>query len=175
MDSLVGRRLFLLIFVFATTEMEPDLPGADGFPKQSVSSCTVVTTRRESNVSKCNNSSISNKIRKIINSGLDINVEGDFCKETCLILIHAVQNGCIRDVKLLISHKADLNVRDQAGRTALMWAIRKYHKDIATLLVEKGADLNVKDKNGWSALIWAILFSDCERNYTDIIELLIEK
>ena len=34
----------------------------------------------------------------------------------------------------------------QNGYTALIWASRNGHKDIAVALAEKGADLNIKDK-----------------------------
>eukprot|EP00434_Breviolum_minutum_P032768 symbB.v1.2.028979.t1/scaffold2981.1/size65978/4 len=58
-------------------------------------------------------------------------------------------------VKELINAKADLNLKDKNGDTALMWAAKKGHREIVKELISAKADLNLKDKDGNTALILA--------------------
>ena len=64
--------------------------------------------------------------------------------------------------KLLLDKGADVNARDQSGRTALLIAVdgsASEHgvisgdESIARLLVARGADVNVQDDLGWSPLL----------------------
>ena len=66
------------------------------------------------------------------------------------MLMIAVGKGDIDVVKLLIDYGADLNLKDNEGKTALMLA-----KDpaIAKLLIDSGANVNSHDKNGRTALM----------------------
>ncbi|AFM26604.1 ankyrin repeat domain-containing protein [Desulfomonile tiedjei] len=62
-------------------------------------------------------------------------------------------------VKLLLDAGADVNARDDYGRTALMWAIDSHHsfrEEDVRLLLERGADVHVKDKQGKTALMRAV-------------------
>jgi ankyrin repeat protein len=42
-------------------------------------------------------------------------------------------------VKLLLGNGADPNIRDNQGKTALMWAKEKGHSEIAKFLTQAGA------------------------------------
>jgi ankyrin repeat protein len=47
---------------------------------------------------------------------------------------------------------ADVNAKDQEGRTALMYASKG---EVAKILIEAGAELNAKDQKGETALLRA--------------------
>jgi ankyrin repeat protein len=58
-------------------------------------------------------------------------------------------------IKTLIDHKAGLNLKDQKGRTALMWACAIGNEDAARYLVDSGADPNVVDAQNETAATYA--------------------
>lgn len=58
--------------------------------------------------------------------------------------------------RLLIEKGADMNARDDYGRTALMLAPKataenRFAVDVASLLIEAGADVDAKDDGGKAA------------------------
>lgn len=54
-------------------------------------------------------------------------------------------------------HSGDVNIKDEAGTTPLMWAARDGFPELVKGLLEKGAEVNAKDNNGRTPLIWATL------------------
>jgi ankyrin repeat protein len=65
---------------------------------------------------------------------------------------------------------ADLVPANRGRWTALIWAVRLNHTDIAKLLIESGADVNIKyGYYRWTALYWAAL-----QGQTEVVELLLE-
>jgi len=58
-------------------------------------------------------------------------------------------------VKTLISHGADVNIQNLAGRTPLHLAAMCNELRCVTVLVEHGAKLDVKDGDGKTALMLA--------------------
>jgi ankyrin repeat protein len=84
----------------------------------------------------------------------------------------AAERGDAAQVKRLITAGADVNEKDKAGYTALMWAARNGHTEVAGLLVEARADMNVRDcaSAGWTPLMHAI-----HKNQNDLARLLIER
>jgi ankyrin repeat protein len=79
-------------------------------------------------------------------------------------------NADIDVIQHLINNGADVNIRDNFGYTALIWASRFGHIDIVRLLIDAGADVNARNDGGRTALMYA---SDC--GYLDIVELLRSK
>lgn len=72
--------------------------------------------------------------------------------------------------KLSIAHGADINVRNNKGETALMWAIRLRYLEIVKLLLDNGANINTQDNNGGTALM-----QSSERDNIEIAKMLLEK
>lgn len=67
------------------------------------------------------------------------------------------RHGGSSTVFLLLRFHADVNLKDEAGRTALHYATRTdYGVDIAKQLLEAGADINARDNKGWTALDYAL-------------------
>ncbi len=65
------------------------------------------------------------------------------------VLIQAVKDGNSKGIRKAIADGADVNAKDQEGRTSLFSAKKK---KIAELLISKGADVNAKMKGGWTPL-----------------------
>jgi len=55
-------------------------------------------------------------------------------------------------IRVLIDHHADVSLRDNDGRTALMPAAAGHYVDAIPLLLEHGANLYARDRDGKTAL-----------------------
>lgn len=84
-------------------------------------------------------------------------------------LMMAAQNGGTEIVRILLQHKAQVNVRTDTGETALMYAALMGNVEIVTLLLAASAraDLTTHDK-GFSALMMA-----SSRGHATVVEELI--
>ena len=82
-------------------------------------------------------------------------------------LLKACCNGNLKKVKQLLEEGADVNVKDEKGRTALMFASWYSHKEVVKQLLEKGADVDAEDIYGKTALMYA-----SEKGHKEIVELL---
>lgn len=66
-------------------------------------------------------------------------------------------------VKYLLDNKADPNIQDKAGRTALMHACsHRAGHEVVSLLLTNGADPSLEDRHGSSALVYAVNADDKE-------------
>jgi ankyrin repeat protein len=83
---------------------------------------------------------------------------------------HAAKDGDMKVVKKYISSGKDVNIRNDSGRTLLMFAAVGGQTEIAELLIEEGADVNMRGEEGESALHAAAFFC-----HTEIVKLLIDK
>ena len=68
---------------------------------------------------------------------------------------------------LLIEHGADVNAKDNSGRTPLCEAVSAGKENLVQFFLEHGADVNAKDNHGKTALTIAI-----ENKDIDMVELL---
>jgi hypothetical protein len=84
----------------------------------------------------------------------------------------AMSCDSLKSVRALVEKGANLNARDNDGRTALLWAVWHWNcnADVARFLIEKGADVNAYDKNGKTPLMTA-----ANLGFTEAVRLLVEK
>jgi ankyrin repeat protein len=73
-------------------------------------------------------------------------------------------------VELLLTNKADINMKDGQGETPLQWAVEMNREEMTHLLLAKGAHVNAASKEGTTALHWAT--QNCRSN---LVELLLSK
>ena len=91
----------------------------------------------------------------------------------------AIRKGCdyikIDIINILLEKGADINAKDNYGRTPLMHAIQYgCSEEVIKILLEKGADINAKDNYGWTPLMHAIHECECECS-KEVIKILLEK
>jgi len=72
-------------------------------------------------------------------------------------------------VNKLLEKKAESNIRDSMGRTALMLAAMNGDDTLIKILLEKGVEINVKNKRGRRALLLA-----AERGDDTAVKLLLQ-
>jgi serine/threonine protein kinase len=84
-------------------------------------------------------------------------------------LLEAIREGRLELVRYLVEkYSADVNMKDNDGETALMWAASYRHVDVVRYLVEEcSADVNTRDNEAHTALRIA-----SDRGYNDIVRLL---
>ena len=78
-------------------------------------------------------------------------------------------NGHVGKVKLLLDQGAELETKDESGRTSLSRAANRGHKAVVKLLLDQGAKLETKDESGRTPLSHA-----AERGYEAVVKLLLD-
>ena len=73
-------------------------------------------------------------------------------------------------VELLLSKDPDINIENNNGWTALMYASRYGHHQVVELLLSKDPDINIQDNDGWTALMDASCYG-----HHQVVELLLSK
>jgi ankyrin repeat protein len=58
-------------------------------------------------------------------------------------------------LQLILDRGADINAKDDEGKTALMFALESKNQYIAEYLLEQGADVSIKDNAGNTTLMYA--------------------
>ncbi|MCL5277841.1 MAG: ankyrin repeat domain-containing protein [Deltaproteobacteria bacterium] len=84
-------------------------------------------------------------------------------------VIAMASDGDTKGVKFIIGKGANVNAKDDDGKTVLMFAVEMSSVDLIKFLIEKKADVNAKNNDGNTALMEAII-SSCD---TGIVKFLI--
>ena len=96
------------------------------------------------------------KVKLLLKQGRSINERDPRIKFGWTPLIAAIFQRNTNVVHYLIESGADLNIQDNTGQTAIMWATSSDDNlDIVKDLIAHGADLNAKDKMGATVLSYA--------------------
>jgi ankyrin repeat protein len=77
-------------------------------------------------------------------------------------LLEALLSGHCDVVKCLPSSGADINLRDENGRSSLFTASMNGHCDVVLCLLSSGADINLCDEVGVSPLFIASCKGECD-------------
>lgn len=93
--------------------------------------------------------------RELIIAILALSIALSGCAQKKDPLIEAAQNGDVNTVKALLDAGGNVNLKDETGRTLLMYAALRNHKEVAQALLDKGADANARSKTGETALSFA--------------------
>jgi ankyrin repeat protein len=62
----------------------------------------------------------------------------------------------VAKVKLLVTHGAQVNVKDEMGKTALVHAVDRGDVQVVEALLQAGADASIPDEKGTTALMYAL-------------------
>jgi ankyrin repeat protein len=104
----------------------------------------------------------------LLGKGANPAVKGD---QDRTALMEAAWGGHTEMMHALFAKEADVNTKDQLGRTPLIEATLIGNRpDIVQTLIDKGADVNARDKQGWTPLIVAAL-----RGHANLLDLFLAK
>jgi ankyrin repeat protein len=84
-------------------------------------------------------------------------------------LFNAVEKDQLDIVKLIVKAGADINAKNYANDTVLIWASAHDKLEVVKYLIKMGADINIKNKFGNTSLKYAI-----RNNKIEILTYLIE-
>jgi len=95
----------------------------------------------------------------LVENGANVN---SCANDSCTPLMLAISNGHLNGAIFLTEHGTDVNVQDRDGKTALHFAVQRYHSshhsewcEVLSCLVENGADINACENNGNTPLMIA--------------------
>ncbi len=86
-----------------------------------------------------------------------------------LPLITAARDGQAGEVARLVHQRKNLNAQDEAGATALAWAVARNNAPVVKQLLAAGADPNLGDASGVGPLILAVA-----ANQQDVVAMLLD-
>jgi ankyrin repeat protein len=97
-------------------------------------------------------------IESLLEDGADVNYRGPgvscgFQRPPAYLV---VRRNDRKKAELLVKHGLDVNARDEAGETALVFALHEGAYETAITLVKGGADLSVRDYRGRTPLELAV-------------------
>lgn len=89
--------------------------------------------------------------------------------------LYAGANGLNDILEILIPYNPDVSIRNGYGGNALIPAAEKGHVSTVKFLLEKtDVDVNHVNHLGWTALLEVMLFGKDNREYQEIVKLLLE-
>jgi len=84
-------------------------------------------------------------------------------------LLLGSENGNLGQVRYALERGADINARNNAGVSPIIWASNNGHVEVVKYLLEHGALVNDKSNNHRTALLWA-----CFWGHDKVVQLLLE-
>jgi ankyrin repeat protein len=112
-------------------------------------------------------------VKLLLEAGADINIRNkdDFYPDEIndTPLITSVRKYSLNITNLLLKNKANVNLKNKFGNTALWYAVDKDSKKFAESLIKAGANLNIKNNKGWTVLMNAVY-----KNKLEMVKLLLE-
>ena len=84
-------------------------------------------------------------------------------------LITGARGKIMPVVMAALNAGADIEARDEIGRTALMWSAFQGHDQMLAYLIDQGAEVNARDHGQRTALVWAAI-----AGRTGAVEVLLE-
>ncbi|MDI1226428.1 MAG: ankyrin repeat domain-containing protein [bacterium] len=85
-----------------------------------------------------------------------LNARGDNDAVSGLQLIRAAKKGDDEKLRGLIAAGVTVDAEDENGWTALAWAVKNRHADIARVLIDAGANAEHESRNGWTPMGLAV-------------------
>lgn len=114
----------------------------------------------------CARSGDSRLLAAMIDAGMPVNLSD--AKGNSLLML-AAYHGHEETVRMLISHSAELDRRNDHGQTPLGGVAFKGNQKLTKLLVESGADMNGDNGGGRTPLMFSAMFG-----HKEIVAYLIE-
>lgn len=93
-------------------------------------------------------------------------------KRNCTELHVATKNINLSEIKRLLSLGADVNVKDDLGKTPLHYAVKKNQIDCTEILLKSGARVNALDQGGRTPLHQACIDTSCNE---EMIKFLVKR
>ena len=87
---------------------------------------------------------------------------GDETVDQNKALLEAAINDDVASIQSLLAAGADVNAKDDASITPLIWAAHYGHTKSARLLISHGADINARSTAGFTAIIFAAQYGYVE-------------
>ena len=117
----------------------------------------------------------------LLENGADVNILGEDSIPALLKVIESEvdKKDCIEIVNEIIYRGVNIDITNNYGQNALMYAAFNGRLELVNYLLEAGIDINAKDKSGKSALDWAKESNPMNMawsyNHDRIVNLLLEK
>ena len=122
-------------------------------------------------------SKVLDVISALLEIGVNVNVNAKD-QNGCTALMSSADNdsnSCIDIIKFLLKSGADLELKDDNGSTALIYAVKANNIPAVDTLIDAGADINTQDNNGLTLLMTAILWSFNDDEVVSLIDFLLRK
>jgi uncharacterized protein len=107
----------------------------------------------------------------LIQAGADVNAKDNIQDSPYL---YAGARGHLEILKMTLQHGADLKSTNRYSGTALIPACERGHVETVKTLIAAGVKIDHVNNLGWTALLEAIMLGNGDKQYQQIVDLLIQ-